>query len=92
MVIAVQNHAKQYYFQILRCVVRLIKSVDAGRGLCALLEQNRIDPDKQKSTSHRRFNSINTQLTVPDCLTIDFVDTTCKVYVALQKELREANP
>lgn len=43
-------------------------------------------PDKQQATSYTSFNSINTQPIVPDCLTIDFVNTAWKVDVALQRE------
>lgn len=47
--------------------------------------------NRQQATSYTRFNSINTQPIVPDCLTIDFVNTTWKVDVALRSEPRETD-
>lgn len=57
-----------------------------GRDLWAV-EAKRMDPDRQQA---KRFNSINTQPIVPDCLTIDFVNTTWKADVAERPE-RERN-
>lgn len=56
-----------------------------GRNLWAV-EAKRMNPDRQKATSYKRFNSINTQPIVLDCLTIDFVNTTWKADVAERPE------
>lgn len=66
----------------------LIQSV-CWRAICERLARKGWAQIIQQTTSYTRFNSINTQPIVPDCLTIDFVNTTWKVDVALQRELRE---
>lgn len=55
------------------------------------VKAKRMDPDGQQATSYKRFNSINTQPIVLDCLTIDFVNTTCGKLM-WQRELRENEP